>query len=123
MKIAAYVLVIGSFVVVVGMTAGCRCHGDSKHDTGAMAREKDMAGMTRQRLCPVMDAKVDRSSYVDHNGERVYFCCPKCVDTFKASPDKYLAKLEEQLAAPEGAGQKHQPASAGHGAGMHKDAH
>lgn len=28
-----------------------------------------------------------------HNGQEVKFCCKPCVAKFKATPDKYLAKL------------------------------
>lgn len=34
-------------------------------------------------------------------GERVYFCCPGCVDIFNKSPEQYLKKLEGQGMTPE----------------------
>ena len=48
----------------------------------------------RQTLCPVTGSAIDRSIQVDHDGKRVYFCCPGCVEAFKKSPDKYVRKLE-----------------------------
>lgn len=48
-----------------------------------------------QEVCPVMGGKIDKAVYADHDGKRVYFCCPGCIDTFKADPAKYIEKSEE----------------------------
>ena len=52
-----------------------------------------------QKVCPVMGGKIDKSVYVDHEGQRVYFCCKGCIAMFKEDPDKYMKKLQEQLKA------------------------
>ena len=45
--------------------------------------------------CPVMDGEeVDREIFIDHGSRRIYFCCEECIDTFRASPQEYLQKLE-----------------------------
>lgn len=47
--------------------------------------------------CVVSDEKLGEMGdpvIYDHNGTEVRFCCPKCVETFKKDPAKYLAKLE-----------------------------
>lgn len=50
----------------------------------------------QQELCPVMEGNpIDRSIYVDHEGERVYFCCNSCKAAFEKEPDKYLPKLPQ----------------------------
>jgi len=46
-----------------------------------------------QAMCPVMGGKVNKEIYVDHAGQRVYFCCNMCIDTFKKEPGKYLKKM------------------------------
>jgi len=33
---------------------------------------------------------------VDYKGERVYFCCAGCPDTFKKNPEKYMKKLKAE---------------------------
>jgi YHS domain-containing protein len=48
----------------------------------------------QQSHCPVMGRKIDRDVFVDHEGVRVYFCCPSCDDTFRTDPEKYLKALE-----------------------------
>ena len=54
------------------------------------------ATASTQTTCPVMGGKIDKTIYVDHDGERVYFCCDACVETFKKEPAKYIKKLKDQ---------------------------
>lgn len=45
--------------------------------------------------CAVMNHEfvvTDQSPKVEYEGKTYYFCCPGCVDKFKADPKKYLAK-------------------------------
>ncbi len=49
-----------------------------------------------QKHCPIMGGEIDRDVYVDHEGKRIYFCCPPCIETFKAEPEKYLKKLAKE---------------------------
>jgi YHS domain-containing protein len=49
-----------------------------------------------QANCPVMGGKINKEIYADHDGKRVYFCCPMCIDTFKKDPAKSLKKLEDE---------------------------
>jgi YHS domain-containing protein len=49
-----------------------------------------------QTTCPVMGGAINKTIYADHDGKRVYFCCAACIDTFKADPEKYIKKLEDQ---------------------------
>ena len=58
--------------------------------------EVGSSASTAQTTCPVMGGAINRSLYADHDGRRVYFCCAACVDTFKADPEKYIKKLEDQ---------------------------
>ncbi|GMU20796.1 MAG: hypothetical protein AMXMBFR13_08920 [Phycisphaerae bacterium] len=48
-----------------------------------------------QARCPVMGGVVDPEVFVEHKGQKVYFCCSGCDDRFKKDPAKYLPKLEE----------------------------
>lgn len=60
-----------------------------------------LSGRTPQKTCPVMGGAIDTSVYVDHEGERVYFCCPQCKKTFRNDPQTYLDKLSKMGEAPE----------------------
>ncbi len=48
-----------------------------------------------QEKCPVLGGNIDKKSYADYKGKRVYFCCAGCEETFKKDPDKYIKKLED----------------------------
>lgn len=49
-----------------------------------------------QTVCPVMGGEIDKDVYIDYEGKRVYFCCPMCIDKFKADPAMYIKKLEDE---------------------------
>ncbi len=51
---------------------------------------------TPQKICPVMGGKIDKSLFVDHQGNRVYMCCAACVGIFNKDPDKYVKKMSDE---------------------------
>jgi len=57
------------------------------------AAEKKLKPQTK---CPVMGGDINKEVFLDHQGRRVYFCCPNCVKKFEAEPAGYLKKLEDQ---------------------------
>lgn len=48
-----------------------------------------------QATCPVSGKAIDKAVSVDHQGQRVYFCCQGCPAAFKADPEKYYAQFEK----------------------------
>lgn len=52
-----------------------------------------------QAACPVMGGKPDPKLFADYQGQRVYFCCPACLELFQKDPEKYLQKLQKQPTA------------------------
>ena len=54
-----------------------------------------------QTHCPVMGGKINQEIFTDHNGMRIYFCCPGCDGEFKADPDKYLNQMKAASIEPE----------------------
>ncbi len=57
---------------------------------------RDVVMAKEQTTCPVMGGQVDKNIHMDYNGKRVYFCCPKCVSTFKKDPEKYVKKMKKE---------------------------
>lgn len=53
-----------------------------------------------QSICPIMGAPIDKSLYADHEGRRIYVCCPPCVEAVKADPEAALATLAEAGVGP-----------------------
>jgi YHS domain-containing protein len=48
-----------------------------------------------QTTCPVLGDRIDKNVYLDYEGQRIYFCCAGCKDTFLKEPEKYFKKIEE----------------------------
>ncbi|SYZ72342.1 exported hypothetical protein [Candidatus Zixiibacteriota bacterium] len=59
------------------------------------AAEQGILFENAQTNCPVSGEEIDKAIYTDYNGRRIYFCCKKCVATFKSDPAAVLAKLDK----------------------------
>lgn len=46
-----------------------------------------------QVACPVTGEAVDSKSFTEFKGEKIYFCCDRCIAKFKKDPSKYKEKL------------------------------
>ncbi len=53
------------------------------------------AELKPQVNCPIMGGAVNRELYVDHEGKRIYVCCPPCLAAVRANPAAALEKLAE----------------------------
>jgi YHS domain-containing protein len=49
-----------------------------------------------QTTCPVMGGAVDKNTFVDIDGKRIYVCCGGCIAKVKKDPAKYVKKLEAE---------------------------
>ncbi|MDD5674652.1 MAG: heavy metal-binding domain-containing protein [Chitinivibrionales bacterium] len=47
-----------------------------------------------QTTCPIQGEIINKKLFVDYKGKRIYVCCPSCMDSVKANPEKYIAKLK-----------------------------
>ena len=67
-------------------------------NSSVMAQDmgKEVELKPNQTKCPVMGGEISKEVFTDHNGKRVYFCCPGCDATFKQDPEKYLEKMEKE---------------------------
>lgn len=81
------VFVIWSFIVVVLLLAA----GTS------IAAATDEA--VTNKICPVMKGQTNPDVFTEYMGKKVYFCCPSCIDTFNADPEKYIADLPQFASA------------------------
>ncbi len=48
-----------------------------------------------QTKCPVMGGDINRDVYADHEGYRIYFCCPGCDGKFSKDRDGYIKKMKK----------------------------
>ena len=60
------------------------------------AEEKAAPKGKPQTVCPITGKPIDKNVYVDHEGKRVYFCCPACPETFRKDPARYIKQMEDQ---------------------------
>jgi YHS domain-containing protein len=72
-----------------------RCPAEFKKDP-AKYHAKLMAGLTYQTKCPVSGEEIVPTASTELDGQKVYFCCKKCIKEFEADPAKFAPKLEEQ---------------------------
>jgi YHS domain-containing protein len=49
-----------------------------------------------QTMCPVRKKPIDKTIYVDYQGQRVYFCTGSCAAKFKADPEPVFAKFAKE---------------------------
>jgi YHS domain-containing protein len=57
--------------------------------------EKGEAPTKIQTVCPVMGGKINKDHFAEHDGKRIYVCCPPCIAKIKADPDKYVKKMKD----------------------------
>ena len=84
----------------------------------AIAQSSTPRPALANRICPVLtDETVDPAIFVDHQGQRVYFCCNMCKRRFTQDPQRYAASLANVMASAES--EAHGPGDDEHG---HDDA-
>ena len=98
--------------VALGVLLLAGCGDQAKKKAGAPSGAT--AAKIAQQTCPVMEGnKINPKLFVDHAGRRIYFCCKMCIDTFKKDPEKYLKKVDAELAGLK-AGSEEKDEHAGH---------
>lgn len=66
----------------------------AKYAKKANAQREALADTPKvQVTCPVSGEPVEGKVYIEHEGQKVYFCCKDCVSKFQADPVKYQSKL------------------------------
>ncbi len=61
----------------------------------------DRPSFRQQATCPVRHGKIDKTLYVDYQGQRIYFCCKECLPIFQKDPAAYLKRMEQEGVRPE----------------------
>ena len=95
MQITIAALLIG--VLAVGFI-GCKDKSAETSTNPAGEAQKTAAAVAStvsQTTCPVMGKPIDKSVFKEYQGQKVYFCCPGCIEKFKADPEKYTKDLPQ----------------------------
>jgi hypothetical protein len=70
-------------------------HQSAATATTASAERSPEAVVTNTR-CPVMpENPVNPDIFVEHEGQRVYFCCDGCPAAFQQNPEQHLSRLPQ----------------------------
>lgn len=73
----------------------CKGRAEKAEDVLALIFGDIAKGFTLQTVCPLSNKPINVDISVEHDGKKVYFCCPGCPDGFKADPEKFLSKLPQ----------------------------
>ena len=91
MKMTHKWMLIGAGVLIAGsLYAGS--HGQPAHEA---TDEKEEGKLKPQTTCPIMGGAINENQYVDHEGKRIFVCCPPCREQVKADPEAAIATLAE----------------------------
>lgn len=71
-------------------------------DQPAAQAENKQAVDVGNKICPVsgqeiVDSEDMPSATYEYEGKIYHFCCAGCIEEFKKDPQKYIAKVEEEL--------------------------
>ena len=48
-----------------------------------------------------MGGKINKKLYYEYKGQKIYVCCKGCIGAIKKDPEKYLKKVQEDIAKAE----------------------
>ena len=77
--------------LMLTMFSGCK----KKSESAVVTEAGKTAVAIEQTTCPVMEGAINKELYTEHEGKKVYFCCPGCQEKFEAAPQEYLSKLPQ----------------------------
>ena len=65
---------------------------------GAGSAESSEVDEAIDAICPVMGGEVSKDTQykTEYKGKTIGFCCPGCIETFNADPEKYMAKIGKE---------------------------
>lgn len=88
------VLVIGLFLAGLSVTAyAMTCCAQAEETKGAGNSKAVNAG---NKFCPVTGEPIDNMTTYEYKGKIYNFCCPQCINAFKANPGKYSVIAEQE---------------------------
>ena len=73
----------------------CQGKAEASDDVLALVFGNFTKGFTVQTLCPVSNKPINAEQSVEHDGQKVYFCCGGCPKSFEKDPEKFLSKLPQ----------------------------
>ncbi len=69
-------------------------------ETSQAPEEKEEVKLQPQTTCPIMGGAINEKQYVDHEGKRIFVCCPPCKAKVEADFAEAVEKLAEEGQGP-----------------------
>jgi len=76
------------------MASGSHKHDEHKKKEETKKNDKIFYVKGTQLLCPIRKEKIDKESYVDFQGQRVYFCCQGCDKKFLKDANTHFTAMK-----------------------------
>ncbi len=92
LKIFLAVIIVMSLFAAYGV-ADC---GNCNKKAEKKAEHKHEMAEGNQELCPIMGNKINKDTFIDYNGKRIYFCCAGCEEKFLEDPAKFMVKAKKE---------------------------
>lgn len=96
-NLTMWTVVMSIFIFFTGTSFAEMSH--MKGSEGEITHQESIIkSLGNKMVCPVMATlfKADKDTkFYEHDGKTYYFCCPMCIDKFKANPKKYIAEKEK----------------------------
>lgn len=88
-----YLIAVAFLLLVASLPlAGC---GSTESVTAESMMKAAAAAGSANGLCPIMDRLVTRDGgSADYKGQKIAFCCPGCVTSFRKDPEKWIGLMK-----------------------------
>ncbi|NQS90196.1 YHS domain-containing protein [Patescibacteria group bacterium] len=84
------IVVLGFSFLLVTTSFAEEGHHHEHHKAVEQTKQSEDFG-----ICPVMKGEASGTYSHEYDGKIYHFCCPSCIDAFKANPEKYVSKIKE----------------------------
>ena len=93
-------MILVGVMAIVMVSCGKKESAPAEENSSVQPAEQPGEEEITQTVCPVMSNKINKDIWVEHNGNKIYFCCAGCPEEFKKDPEKYMKKLNEEITDP-----------------------
>jgi len=90
-----FLLTAGLTIMCLLVIMGCQKKTEPAAPPPATEANATATAEIEQKICPVMEAPINKNVFTVYQGKKVYFCCPDCKAVFEKNPEKYLSKLPQ----------------------------
>jgi hypothetical protein len=83
-------------IVVMLLSLSLSLLAQAQEKTTPAAGSTNAVVIKHQTKCPILNADIDKTKFVDQDGTRIYVCCGGCLDAVKKDFPAIKARLEKE---------------------------